>query len=84
MPDILQKASIVQYFDQLASTWDEHQIRNEARLNAILDYADIRAGARVLDIGCGCGASTLAIAERVGAGGRVLGVDISQAMIAEA
>ena len=51
---------------------------------AAIEAADIRAGARVLDIGCGCGASTLAIAERVGAGGRVLGVDISQAMIAEA
>lgn len=51
---------------------------------AAIETADIRSGARVLDIGCGCGASSLAIAERVGASGRVLGVDISQAMIAEA
>ncbi len=51
---------------------------------AAIAAADIREGARVLDIGCGCGASSLAIAEKVGAAGRVLGVDISQAMIAEA
>lgn len=51
---------------------------------AAIAAADIRPGARVLDIGCGCGASTLAIAERTGASGRVLGVDISHAMIAEA
>lgn len=51
---------------------------------AAIETADIREGARVLDIGCGCGASSLAIAGKVGAAGRVLGVDISQAMIAEA
>lgn len=51
---------------------------------AAIEIAEIGKGARVLDIGCGCGGSTLAIAERVGASGRVLGVDISQAMIAEA
>ncbi len=38
-------------------------------------------GERVLDIGCGCGATVLALAERVGADGRVLGVDISDPML---
>lgn len=38
-------------------------------------------GDRVLDIGCGCGATVLALAERVGAGGHVLGVDISDPML---
>ncbi len=51
---------------------------------AAIDSADIHPGARVLDIGCGCGGSTLAIARRAGPTGRVLGVDISHAMIAEA
>ncbi|VWC11246.1 SAM-dependent methyltransferase [Burkholderia diffusa] len=35
----------------------------------------------MLDIGCGAGASTLALAVRVGAGGQVLGVDISEPLI---
>lgn len=51
---------------------------------AALEIADIRAGARVLDIGCGCGASSFAIAAEVGPTGSVLGVDISHAMIEEA
>src|SRR5437762_7187073 len=33
-------------------------------------------GERVLDVGCGAGASSLDLAARVGAGGHVLGVDI--------
>ena len=36
-----------------------------------------RCGERIIDLGCGGGASSLAIAEAVGAEGTVLGVDIS-------
>ena len=38
-------------------------------------------GERVLDIGCGCGQTTLALAERVGAAGAVTGADISRPML---
>jgi len=41
-------------------------------------------GERVIDVGCGCGASTLALGERVGPRGAVLGVDISAPMLARA
>lgn len=41
-------------------------------------------GARVLDIGCGFGDSTLRIAEQVGAKGRAVGVDCARNFIAEA
>jgi SAM-dependent methyltransferase len=41
-----------------------------------------RGAQHVLDIGCGTGSTTLAIARRVGANGRVVGVDISEPMIA--
>lgn len=51
---------------------------------AAIDLAGVGESMRVLDIGCGCGASTMAIAERVGSDGRVLGVDLSHAMIDEA
>jgi SAM-dependent methyltransferase len=36
---------------------------------------------RILDIGCGCGHTSFALAERVGPSGGVLGVDISQPML---
>ncbi|WP_327139626.1 class I SAM-dependent methyltransferase [Nocardia sp. NBC_01327] len=40
--------------------------------------------ARILDVGCGAGATTLAAARRVGPAGAVVGVDISEAMITAA
>lgn len=43
-----------------------------------------RPGETILDIGCGCGQSALALAEAVGATGRVVGVDISAPMLAVA
>ncbi|MBZ9907846.1 class I SAM-dependent methyltransferase [Mesorhizobium sp. BR115XR7A] len=39
-------------------------------------------GGNVLDIGCGAGATTLAMARRVGNNGRCVGLDISQPLIA--
>jgi SAM-dependent methyltransferase len=42
------------------------------------------AGRRVLDVGCGCGATSLALAAAVGPSGGVLGVDISAPMLARA
>lgn len=43
-----------------------------------------RAGERVLDVGCGCGGTSLELARRVTASGSVLGVDISEPMLARA
>jgi SAM-dependent methyltransferase len=51
---------------------------------ALLARAAVAAGERVVDVGCGCGDTTLALARLVGAGGRVLGIDVSQAMLARA
>lgn len=40
----------------------------------------LTGGERVLDVGCGTGWSTVALGERVGAEGRVAGIDISPSM----
>lgn len=47
-------------------------------LDLVIDRAALQHGDRVLDIGCGTGASLIAAARQVGPNGRVLGLDISQ------
>jgi SAM-dependent methyltransferase len=51
---------------------------------AAMERARIAAGERVLDVGCGCGQTTLQLAERVGARGSVTGIDISAPMLERA
>jgi SAM-dependent methyltransferase len=50
----------------------------------LADVAAERKAQRVLDVGCGTGATTLAIARRLGAQAESTGVDISEPMIARA
>ncbi len=52
--------------------------------DAALAFAAAKPGERVLDIGCGTGTTTYALAKTVGAGGSVTGVDISRPMLAAA
>lgn len=46
--------------------------------------ANVSVGESVLDIGCGCGQTSLELAQRVGPTGRVVGVDISEPMLKRA
>ncbi len=48
----------------------------------LVDFADVHAGERVLDVGCGQGATLFPAAARVAPGGQVLGVDLSVEMVA--
>lgn len=50
-------------------------------LDAILGRLMPEKGERLIDIGCGAGALTLRAAERVGAGGDALGLDVSGPLI---
>lgn len=49
-----------------------------------LAAANARLGEKVIDIGCGLGGTTRALAEAVGPSGHVLGVDISEELVAAA
>jgi ubiquinone/menaquinone biosynthesis C-methylase UbiE len=68
--------------------WVDRQQQQDALLtpvaDVLLDRVAARAGEAVLDIGCGWGALSVALAQRVVPGGRVLGVDVSAPMLARA
>jgi SAM-dependent methyltransferase len=84
-----QNADQIAYWNGPAGQrWVERQTAQDALLapvsEALLDRARIEAGERVIDIGCGCGGTTIAIAEKVGPSGHVLGLDVSAPMLARA
>jgi SAM-dependent methyltransferase len=68
--------------------WVDRQQAQDEMLEPVsailLDRAKSCPGERVIDVGCGCGATTRAFAEKVGAAGRVLGVDVSAPMLQRA
>jgi SAM-dependent methyltransferase len=49
--------------------------------NAALKAAGVRPNERVIDVGCGCGDTSLALGRSVGSGGSVVGVDVSGPML---
>jgi len=71
-----------------AARWVESQELLDRQLapitSALLESAAITPGEAVLDVGCGCGETSVLAAQRVGSGGKTLGVDISQPMLARA
>jgi SAM-dependent methyltransferase len=60
----------------------DQQLRGLGRL--AMERAAIRLGERVLDVGCGCGDTTLELARRVGREGSVVGIDVSTPMLERA
>lgn len=69
-------------------TWvayiDQIETLNAPLSNRSLERAMPQASEVVLDVGCGGGATSRYLAERVGSSGRVLGVDISSTILAVA
>lgn len=74
----------IKFWNEMAGrNWTALQARMDANLGAIGDaalaFAQAQSGMAVLDVGCGTGATSLALAQ---AGARVTGVDISKPMLA--
>lgn len=50
----------------------------------LIDRAKAKPGERIVDVGCGCGATAIVLAQKVGPAGHVLGIDVSAPMLARA
>lgn len=68
--------------------WIEHEAALDATFSqvtaTVLRAADVGAGQRVLDIGCGTGETSLQLARQVGADGHVTALDISAPLLRRA
>jgi ubiquinone/menaquinone biosynthesis C-methylase UbiE len=68
--------------------WTDRQQSQDIMLapvsDILIERAKAEGGERIVDIGCGCGATSFALAQRVGPDGHVLGIDISAPMLAQA
>ena len=76
------------YTEYTRSTWNESAIPYLKLMERLAPFMDeflkgvkIASGSRILDIGTGPGEPALSISNRVGSGGHVTGIDLSEKMI---
>ncbi len=71
--------------DESGQKWARLQDRTDAQLGPLgvpaIEALGLRGGERVLAVGCGAGQTLLQLAERVGPGGAVTGLDVSGPLV---
>jgi len=82
-------AEQIRYWNEtIGPRWIEQEAMLDAQIEplglAAIERARVAAGEHVVDVGCGCGQTTLQLAERVGPEGAVLGIDVSARMLGRA
>lgn len=83
-----KKEGVRKLFDNIASDYDKLNhilslnIDKGWRKKAVLNLVDTQAPLKVLDVACGTGDFTIEIAQKVAKGSEVIGVDISEGMMA--
>jgi SAM-dependent methyltransferase len=82
------QAQIESWAGRAGAEWTRRQDlldRTMGPLGALaIEAAHVADGERILDVGCGCGDTTLALATLAGPAGQVTGVDVSPPMLARA
>ena len=84
-----QNADQVAYWNGPAGQrWAERQAAQDVVLkpvaDLVVDRAKLMPGERVIDVGCGSGATAIAFAQKVAPSGHVLGIDVSAPMLERA
>ena len=82
-------AEQIEYWNERGGPqWVKLQERLDAQIGPLglvaLEQAAAQPGESVLDVGCGCGHTALALADRVGPHGSVTGIDVSRPMLGRA
>jgi SAM-dependent methyltransferase len=75
------RAQVREFFSERAAGWDAKFPDDGPAYAAAVAELGLRAGDRVLDAGCGTGRALPALRDAVGAGGVVLGADLTPAML---
>lgn len=89
MPEDRSNAEQIEYWNERGGPqWVAFQERLDAQISPLgqvaLERAAPQPGESVLDVGCGCGHTSLELAERVGPTGTVVGIDVSRPMLERA
>ena len=88
MVDAAEKLGGEDWSGEMGERWLANLDRFEAMIapigEALIERAGLAEGERVVDLGCGGGATTRTIAGRVAPGGEAIGLDIAPMLVAEA
>ena len=80
-----QKQRDTASYDPVAATYERLTDRfTQPLADWMLDVAEVSGAQQILDVGTGTGVVALAAAKRLGEGGKVLGIDLSQGMLERA
>jgi SAM-dependent methyltransferase len=77
-------ARMLGYLDEWLEDIPEASLESFAGTGNPFRLGELRAGERVMDVGCGAGLDSLIAAKMVGPGGLVVGVDMTPAMLVKA
>jgi ubiquinone/menaquinone biosynthesis C-methylase UbiE len=80
MPGERQSANAIKFYEARSGDYDDTWHTDFTK--RFVSYLDIQEGQDVLDLACGTGLLTFLLAEKVGAAGRVAGVDVTPGMLA--
>jgi demethylmenaquinone methyltransferase/2-methoxy-6-polyprenyl-1,4-benzoquinol methylase len=77
-------SALAGFFDGLAESWDRIAVHPPERVSFILDAIGLESVRSVLDVGCGTGVLEPYLSAALGPEGRILAIDLSRKMLAQA
>jgi demethylmenaquinone methyltransferase/2-methoxy-6-polyprenyl-1,4-benzoquinol methylase len=73
-----------EFFNRLAERWDDLRAPDAGKLAALVEMTGIKAGSRILDVGCGTGVLLPYLKAAAGQSGEIIALDFAANMVARA